>query len=420
MIFVGDCRDFLRTMANDSADAIVTDPPYHLKANKKDNPRRASPDARQRNRGFMGLTWDGGDVAFRPETWADALRVVKPGAHLVAFGGTRTFHRMMCAIEDAGWELRDTLQWIYASGYPKSKNLCRCTPHVETNRLDAHGWRLCGACGEPYEIGTALKPAWEPIVLARKPLSERNVRANVARWGTGALNIEGCRIPVEDVENYAHNCTGDRGYGSTRVMGGATDITTGGGGRAARGRWPANVLHDGSGEVLAAFPIAPGAKGIIRGTEPSAKVVNVFGAFGGRTAMPLRGDAGQSAARFFYSAKANRKERNQGLDGFEAKPLFWSDGDQSPGTFQSQGTRKYVQNPHPTVKPIALMRWLCRLTCPPGGLVVDLFTGSGSTGCAAIAEGFRFRGAEGDSEYARIAEARIRATQPGFAMEAFA
>lgn len=420
MIHHGDCRDYLRSLPDCSVDAIVTDPPYHLKANKKDDPRRASPAASQRARGFMGMPWDGGDVAFRPETWGEALRVAKPGAHLVAFGGTRTFHRLMCAIEDGGWELRDTLMWIYGSGYPKSKNPCRCKPHVETDIVDEHGWRLCGACGEPYELGTALKPAWEPIVLARKPLSERTVRANVARWGTGALSIERCRIPIEDGQAYARNCSGDRGFDGSRSETGATDISAGGG-SAAEGRWPANVLHDGSGEVLAVFPLASGQKAPVRGTEPSPKTDNVFNAtFGGRAPSPVRSDGGQSAARFFYCAKVDRAERNQGLEGFEAKPLFWSDGAQSPGTFQSEGTDKHAENHHPTVKPIALMRWLCRLTCPPGGFVVDMFAGSGSTGCAAIAEGYRFAGVEGVAEYARIAEARIRATQPGIAMEAFA
>ena len=416
MIHVGDCREVMRTLDANSFDAVVTDPPYHLRANKKDDPRRASPDKRQRDRGFMGQVWDGGDVAFRPETWAEVLRVAKPGAHLIAFGGTRTFHRLMCAIEDAGWELRDTLQWIYASGFPKSRNLCQCQPHVETALVDAHGWRLCGTCGEPYELGTALKPAWEPIVLARKPISERTVRANVARWGTGALNIEECRIEVEDVEIYARNCSGDRGHDATRTKGGATDITAGGG-QAAEGRWPANVLHDGSGEVLAAFPNAPGQKAPVRGTESSAKIGNVFNpTFAGRSAVLVRGDGGQSAARFFYCAKVDRKERNEGLEGWEPQPLHWSAGDQSPGTFQRPGTRKVSENHHPTVKPIALMRWLCRLVTPRGGLVADPFTGSGSTGCAAIAEGFQFVGMEKEPAYAAIAEARTRAIQPGLPM----
>ena len=419
MIYVGDCRQFLATLDENSVDAIVTDPPYHLKANKKDDPRRASPDARQRDRGFMGMKWDGGDVAFQPNTWAKALRVAKPGAHLVAFGSTRTFHRLMCAIEDGGWELRDTLQWIYSTGYPKSKNLCRCKPHVETDLVDAHGWRLCGNCGEPYELGTCLKPAWEPIVLARKPLSESNVRDNVARWGTGALNIEACRIAVDDTTAYTRNCSGDRGHGQTRGEHRATSLRPGAG-VAAEGRWPANVLHDGSGEVLAAFPGAPGAKGDVAGTEPSSAVNNVYNpTFGGRAPMQMRGDGGQSAARFFYSAKASRAERNLGLDGWETQPLNWSDGPKSPGTFQAPGTNRQVENHHPTVKPIALMRWLCRLTCPPGGTVVDLFTGSGSTGCAALAEGFVFHGSEKVAAYAAIADARMRATAPGLPMGAF-
>lgn len=417
MIFAGDCREFMRSLADNSVDAIVTDPPYHLKANKKDDPRRASPDGKQRGRGFMRMEWDGGDVAFRPETWVEALRVAKPGAHLLAFGGTRTFHRLMCAIEDGGWELRDTLQWIYSTGYPKSLNLCRCNPHVESDLQDAHGWHLCAACGEPYALGTALKPAWEPIVLARKPLSERNVRLNVARWGTGALNIEACRIANLDPND------------------------------PAPGRWPANVLHDGSGEVLACFPAAPGAKGDVDGDEPGACTRHVFDPSDAYRRSPssrrrdgeasaaqryaergatnfalLPGDRRPgvaSAARFFYCAKASREERNRGLHGFPERPLHWSSGEQSPGTFQRAGTRKRAENHHPCVKPVALMRWLCRLACPPGGVVADLFTGSGSTGCGAIAEGFQFIGSESETEYIPIAEARIAAVQPGLPMEAF-
>lgn len=415
MILAGDCRDVLRTFEANSVDAVVTDPPYHLRANKKDDPRRASPDKSQRDQGFMRQDWDGGDVAFQAGTWAEVLRVAKPGAHLVAFGGTRTFHRLMCAIEDAGWELRDTLQWIYGSGYPKSKNPCTCRPHVETELVDAFGWRLCGACGEPYELGTALKPAWEPIVLARKPISERTVRGNVARWGTGALNIEACRIAVEDVDAYASNCSGDRGHDAVRSAGGVTDFTAKGG-VAAEGRWPANVLHDGSGEVLAAFPIASGAKGDVLGIEPSATTARVFATYAARAAATQRHEAKASAARFFYCPKADRKERNFGLEGWDPQPLHWSSGSQSPGTFQRAGTRKEAENHHPTVKPIAVMRWLCRLVTPTGGVVLDTFTGSGSTGCAAVAEGFKFTGIEKKAAYAAIAEARIRAMQPGLPM----
>lgn len=420
MIHVGDCRELMRTFEENRFDALITDPPYHLRANKKDDPRRASPVKSQRDRGFMGQAWDGGDVAFRPETWAEALRVAKPGAHLIAFGGTRTFHRLMCAIEDAGWELRDTLQWIYSSGFPKSRNPCRCAPHVVSDDVDEHGWRLCAACSEPYELGTALKPAWEPIVLARKPISERTVRANVARWGTGALNIEGCRIEVAEADAYASNCSGDRGHALKRGMERATNFSAGGG-HVADGRWPANVLHDGSGEVLAAFPHAPGASASVLGSEPSAAVSNVYSpTFGARAAMARRGDRGQSAARFFYCPKADRQDRNDGLEGWDPQPLHWSAGSQSPGTFQRAGTNRSVENHHPTVKPTALMRWLCRLVTPRNGEILDMFTGSGSTGRGAVAEGFRFVGCEQEATYVAIAEARIRAVQPGLPMDAFA
>lgn len=371
VLHVGDCRDVIRHAIlkdhfESSFDAVITDPPYEL--------------------GFMGKAWDKTGVSFDPATWELAYRLLKPGGHLLAFGGARTYHRIACAIEDAGFEIRDQIMWLYGSGFPKSKNL----------EDDWDGW------------GTALKPAHEPIVVARKPF-EGTVADNVLQHGVGALNIDACRIAVNDGEQYTRNCSGNRGHAGTREQDGATSLRPGGGSASALGRWPANVCHDGSEEVVAGFPAQAGAVAPVH-TRNADKFRTSYGAFAGNideAGSTFHGDSG-SAARFFYCAKAARNERNAGLEGFEKKPLNWSSGEQNPGAFQSEGTDRMVENHHPTVKPIALMRWLCRLVTPPGGTVVDLFMGSGSTGCAAALEGFDFIGIEKRQDYHDIAKARIR------------
>lgn len=320
----GDCIETMRGMADASVDAIVTDPPYHL-TNAGGGPAgkgQDTPFARARagasSTGFMGQEWDGGDIAFQAETWREALRVLKPGGHLLAFGGSRTYHRLAAAIEDAGFEIRDQIMWIYGSGFPKSHNLDGAWS----------GW------------GTALKPAHEPICVARKPLRD-TVAVNVLAHGTGALNIERCRV-------------GDAG-----------------------GRWPANVIHDGSEEVLQAFPDAKGQQGDLKETGRPRLSLGRFGDMAPPRAHRARVETETSAARFFYCAKASKADRG-------------------------------AENIHPTVKPTDLMRYLCRLVTPPGGLVLDPFMGSGSTGKAAILEGFRFVGCELQPEYIEIARARIQ------------
>lgn len=375
-ILHGDCRDVLRTLADASVDSVVTDPPYHLtQASRGGHARTNNPEmphGRHRigDKGFMGKVWDGGDVAFRAETWAEVLRVLKPGGHLVAFGGTRTYHRMVCAIEDAGFEVRDQLGWMYGSGFPKSRNLDG----------DWQGW------------GTALKPAWEPIALARKPLVG-TVAETVLQHGTGALNIDGCRVGVED-EAYARNHSGDRGHAGTRTAEaeGATNLHAGGGSASTIGRWPANIVHDGSEEVVSLFPGKAGAQAPVT-VRNGDKFRRTYGAFKGNrdeASSTFKGDTG-SAARFFYCAKADRADRNAGLDGMPAA------------------------NHHPTVKPTDLMRWLCRLITPPGGTVLDPFMGSGSTLKAADLEGFSAIGIELDADYIEIARRRIAADAPLFA-----
>lgn len=362
----GDSRFVVSILPSNSIDAIVTDPPYAF--------------------GFMGKKWDTGQVAFDPVFWADLMRVLKPGGHVVAFGGTRTYHRLACAIEDGGFEIRDQIGWLYGSGFPKSHN----------QDGDWKGW------------GTALKPAWEPIVLARKPLVG-TVAGNLAAWGVGAINIDDCRVSGEPWK--AHRATG---LASTKFF---TE------GEAAvidkephdGGRWPANIIHDGSDDVIAVFPAQAGAAAPASGSTLRKGNTSVArGKFNGLAAdkqPSFHGDRG-SAARFFYCAKASRSDRNDGLADFDEKPLLWSSGTQNPGSFQSEGTKKAAANSHPTVKPTDLMRYLCRLVTPPGGTVLDPFMGSGSTGRGAVLEGFNFIGIEREDEYVPIARARIAAVKP--------
>lgn len=338
----GDCLERMAELDADSVDSCVTDPPYHLASIVK---RFGSPDAapakagktgayERASRGFMGKEWDGGDIAFRPETWAAVLRVLKPGGHLLAFGASKGFHRMAVAIEDAGFEIRDTIMWLYGTGFPKSHNLDG----------DWEGW------------GTALKPAFEPIIMARKPLVG-TVAANVATHGVGAINIDGCRVEGESTRR---NNTAEMGYHGGNL---AAAYETG----SDAGRWPANIIHDGSDEVEAAFPEAPGQQGKASSNPDSPRTRSVYGDLA-RADEPMepRGDSG-SASRFFYSAKATKAER--------------------------------AGSKHPTVKPIALMRYLCRLVTPPGGMVLDPFAGTGTTGQAAIEEGFRALLIEREDEY---------------------
>lgn len=459
MIHVGNNLDILPTLPADHFDSIVTDPPYGL--------------------GFMGKEWDH-SVPGEP-FWAAMLRVAKPGAYLVAFGAPRLYHRMACAIEDAGWEIRDTLMWVYGSGFPKSRDVSdamarriagqtleasarainpdvyRVTAFLRearnkagwTNaRIDAlfgtHGmaghwttgasqpacpsvrqwealkialgfgdeldalveqlasterpedWGEGGGSDGPFLAGlernrnatpagawgTALKPAWEPIVMARKPI-RGSVAANVIAYGTGALNIGGCRVgDVGGTRKADTSETTDsvNAYGNGLNGGGVEPINA--------GRWPSNLAHDGSDEVVALFP-----EEVVVPAGPQAPVQVTGCLFGSpepdpEPVVPVAAPEGGSAARFFYCAKASSDDRHDGLEA----------------------------NIHPTVKPTALMRWLCRLVTPPGGHVLDPFTGSGSTGRGAIAEGFTFTGIELNPEYAAIAAARTQVVQPGLGL----
>lgn len=362
---LGDCITSMRAMPDASVDSIVTDPPYELTASKRTKPApfvEGSPYSRHRvgvngdNKpvgGFMGHEWDGSGIAFSVEMWAEALRVLKPGGHLLAFSGSRTYHRMVCAIEDAGFEIRDQIQWIFGSGFPKSRNISADMDGDAARQWQ--GW------------GTALKPAHEPICVARKPLVG-TVAANVLQFGTGAINVDGCRIAGEDAPEGRSRHGGGLMQGSSYQMPDSTSCMP-------AGRWPANLIHSGEPEVLAAFPDSNGS-----GPARTLKRGERSDGWGMADEPGELRDAGTgSAARFFYCAKASKADRNSGG----------------------------IVSSHPTVKPTDLMRYLCRLVTPPGGLVLDPFMGSGSTGKAAVTEGFRFVGCELQAEYLEIARARV-------------
>jgi site-specific DNA-methyltransferase (adenine-specific) len=403
----------MRDLPDCSVDSVVCDPPYHLTSIVKRFGSANSAPAKagktgayaRASKGFMGQSWDGGDVAFRSETWAEVLRVLKPGGHLIAFSGTRTYHRMAVAIEDAGFEVRDMIAWHYGSGFPKSHDISKAIdkaagaerevlslgersatrPRVEGQsrekayRLNSDASITAPATDAAREWdgwGTALKPATEPICLARKPLSEKSIAANVLKWGTGALNLDACRIEASDEDKAAINAkhagmdpaTYERPAGVSLNLS-ANPMPLQKAQAHAQGRWPANLCHDGSDEVVAGFPESDSKGG---GGSPST---GYWGNAGGCEGL-IRDDSG-SAARFFYCAKATTEERGDG-------------------------------NNHPTVKPVALMRWLTRLVTPKGGTVLDPFMGSGSTALACDAEQFNFIGCELSADYAAIAEKRIR------------
>ncbi len=304
---LGDNLELLKQMSDNSVDSVVTDPPYGIS--------------------FMGKKWDY-DVP-SVELWKEVLRVLKPGGHALVACGTRTQHRMAVNLEDAGFEIRDIVAWVYGQGFPKSLDIGKAISAYDKTggAKQWEGW------------GTALKPAMELWTLCRKPLGEKTVAENVLKYGTGGINIDGCRVPLENGETIATNVgfldnLQSDGWGTKKCI---TEKTS-------QGRFPANVIHDGSEEVVSLFP--------------------------------------DSKARFFYCAKVSKKERN--CDG-------------------------KVKNNHPTVKPVALMRYLCRLITPPNGVVLDPFMGSGSTGIAALLEGFNFIGMEIEEKYMEIAKVRIGA-----------
>jgi len=401
-VHLGDSRDVLKTLADNSIDSVVTDPPYALVSiGKRFGADNAAPAKEGKSgayarasAGFMGKRWDTGETAFAVEFWAEVMRVLKPGGHVVAFSGTRTYHRLACAVEDAGFEIRDMVAWLYGSGFPKSHDVSkgidkaagavREKVRVAVPKVGSMGVALGGdkagnsrpwiekardsgfhdadsnepatdAARQWQGWGTALKPALEPIVLARKPLAG-TVAANVLQHGTGALNIDASRIGTGDDRTPGGNPGPNRqseGWGM-----GATE-------RASGPRWPANVIHDGSDEVTSGFPNTRPSSGGPTTSKPGSVSVNGAGLPSHTSFSPS--DNGGSASRFFYTAKADATER--------------------------LGTK------HPTVKPTDLMAYLIRLVTPPGGTTLDPFAGSGSTGVAAVFEGFNAVLIEREPEY---------------------
>jgi len=510
----GNCVDVLKTMEDNSVDSVVTDPPYEL--------------------GFMGKSWDSSGIAYSVEMWSEVMRVLKPGGHLLAFSGTRTYHRMVVAIEDAGFDIRDQIGWVYGSGFPKSMNIGKAidkegiapSESIEKFRIALIAAREkkglsrqdiselivgtpSGACWNwesglripsgdnweklvdvlelPSELrplrdaaereivgkkkvgikngaasgshsygmtrtevnitapateeakqwdgwGTALKPAWEPICVARKPLSEKTVAKNVLKHGTGGININDCRVGNEtrtydlkggeNLNNLAREGGNDnpnaKGCGAYGI--GAKQISIGT--ATVSGRFPANIIHDGSDEVVALFPESKGQQGDVKGTEPSHTGNDNTNCYGEYQRVPSakRGDTG-SAARFFYCAKASKSDRDSGLDGFDKKAVSNQKGNgirrvcNKCGAYQIEPCdctdNEWIhpenkKNNHPTVKPTDLMKYLCRLVTPKGGTVLDPFNGSGSTGKAAMLEGFNYIGIDLDPDYIKISQARIQ------------
>ena len=382
---LGDCRQRMAEMPDNSVDSIVCDPPYEL--------------------GFMGKAWDASGIAYDLEVWRQALRVLKPGGHLLAFSGSRTYHRMTCAIEDAGFDIRDQIMWVYGSGFPKSLNVSIAIDKAagamghRGKRVSVAGNRTAGGEDVPHAAsmpvhegvtddakrwkgwGSALKPAHEPICMARKPL-HGTVASNVLRHGTGAVNVDGCRVAATDGYEKAWDrpvSTNIGAKGGSFISEGIQHTVDISANKPEGGRWPANFIHDGSDEATAGLG---------------------------------------EAARFFYCAKASRSDREEGCDelpprtGAEAvEREEGSAGMDSPRAGAGR-TASTVKNHHPCVKPTDLMRYLVRMVTPPGGTVLDPFMGSGSTGKAATLEGFNFIGIEMDEDYLAIAQARINAAIP--------
>ena len=414
-LHIGNNLDILPTLPDNSVDSIVTDPPYEL--------------------GFMGKKWDNSGIAYSVELWTQCLRVLKPGGHLLSFGGTRTWHRVAVGIEDAGFEVRDSIAWMYGSGFPKSLDVSKaidkaagaernevlaqgstkcpdypkpCSGHVETGRFFAtvHALPTAPATPEAQQWegwGTALKPAFEPIVVARKPLIG-TVAQNVLTYGTGALNIDGSRIGTEAIKSSGQVSN------SWRLAEGRTDRQAANP-TVSQGRWPANVILDEySAEVLdeqSGNLKSGGSSPNANRTVPNGSGITM------RHMMPKlntnHAPSEGGASRFYYVAKASKRDRNEGLE--ELEPQRHSDRENSEGVGGDNPrnrTNEAKQNFHPTVKPTQLMRYLIKLVTPPGGTVLDPFTGSGSTGKAAILEGFRFIGCELTEDYIPIIEGRLK------------
>ena len=405
MIINGNNLEELKNFPDNYFHSVVTDPPYGLS--------------------FMGKKWDY-DVP-SVELWTDVFRVLKEGGYLLSFAGTRTQHRMAVNIEDAGFEIRDMIAWVYGSGFPKSHNIGKAVDKLQGNERDIVGKNRVGRktdggfnknFGADTDItegtsewegwGTALKPALEPITMARKPF-KTTVAENVLKNGVGGINIDGCRVETED--NLQAVVKGIRSE-SWRSMEGRNDIEKEKklyGTPKGKGRFPANIIHDGSDEVKDLFPDSKVSGAAKKGATTTKSINSHFGNSDGQIQYNFINDKG-SASRFFYCAKASKQDRNEGLEDFEEKRKGGYGYDKGymnkgEGMFKDRQTMK--KNTHPTVKPTDLMRYLIRLVTPKGGVVLDCFMGSGSTGKACALEGFNFVGIDLDKDYCKIAKARI-------------
>ncbi|MBR3160140.1 MAG: site-specific DNA-methyltransferase [Atopobiaceae bacterium] len=392
----GECQETMCGMDENSVDAIVCDPPYALAfmgndwdsyggggGNESASERREkSHDYASENPGAPRYGNSHGhaprrdeNVAFQEQMtpiFAQALRVAKPGAHLLAFGSPRTFHRLFCAIEDAGWIVKDCVSWNYSSGFPKGLNVSKSVEALTGNADDVERWQ---------GWNTQIKPAWEPICLAYKPL-DGTVARNVMKWGVGALNIDACRVPTDQPP----------------------------------GRFPANFVHDGSDEVRECFPDAKGQQGDLRAGIPKRKGV-CYGDFPPTNEHLKRDEPDANAARFFPNMRdgeesADRTYGDRGVTDFDLKPGMRREPPESYDRFfycaKASKSDRGSFNTHSTVKPTALMQWLVRLVCPKDGVVLDPFCGSGSTGVACMREQMRFVGIDQEPEYCEMAERRIR------------
>jgi len=408
-ILHGNNLDILPTLADNSIDSIVTDPPYEL--------------------GFMGKKWDSSGIAYSVELWQQCLRVLKPGGHLLSFGGTRTYHRVAVAIEDAGFELRDSIAWLYGSGFPKSLDVSKAidkqagaerevigrNPNSREQATKENTLYESGTVGKTafdtaastpeaqqwQGWGTALKPAFEPVIVARKPI-EGTVANNVLKWGTGGLNIDGSRIGTETIST--HNAPKGSFAGGEPDRGSDTSSY-----KEHTGRWPANIILDPyTAELLDEQSGDRQAGAFPKRADRTTNQIFKYGLQERDERINL--DSG-GASRFFYVAKASKRDRNEGLEDLPAvrASAMGYDiglGEAGEGMFKDRNPQK--QNFHPTVKPTELMRYLVKLITPPGGTVLDPFTGSGSTGKAAILQGFDFIGIEMTKEYLPIIEGRLK------------
>jgi len=418
MIINGNNIEELKKFDDNYFDSIVTDPPYEI--------------------GFMGKSWDASGIANNPEMWSECLRVLKPGGYLLSFSATRTYHRMAVAIEDSGFEIRDMIEWVYGSGFPKSLNIGKAVDKMQGNDREVVGERKQRANSEnsnikmngcPSEVeivtkgtsefegkGTALKPAHEPICMARKPLAEKTVAENVLKYGTGGINIDESRVAHNEEVKTATR-TGRQnasvmndetvGFDNTKNNMASADPS---------GRFPANLIHDNSEEVRECFPETVSKWGKVTKGKQAGGFLN--GSENNPNGERFIGDSG-NASRFFksiiYQAKASKSERNKGCE--ELEGTYVAQGNQAKAElargntdFNNSNKHNNVQllkNHHPTVKPIKLMEYLIKMVTPTNGIVLDPFMGSGSTGVACVLNNFEFVGIDLDKDYCEIARARI-------------